>query len=254
MPKSLNGINEKLKRAEQTIRNLETEIAILLSPLPRIKMMGRHPSFSDSDLKALKVLRDHAYGDPPLRFSILAGEVIHHLRSSLDHLVWELSDPSFRQKHRIGIEFPIYSIDPIKIDPRTKKNRLESYDRKVKGISSPTVLARIKSLQPYHAADPLSDPLWLIHDMDITNKHRELSVFISTVGFQFSGISGFMAEYKTQRQFIPFSSPVNMNTEVTAQIAFAQPIKGETEPVAPFLAQLLGFTRDVVQRFTGEFV
>jgi hypothetical protein len=48
-----------------------------------------------------------------LRFSVLAGEVIHHLRSCLDHLVWQLSSEPFRSAHSDRIEFPVYERAPV---------------------------------------------------------------------------------------------------------------------------------------------
>jgi hypothetical protein len=44
-----------------------------------------------------------------------------------------------------------------------------------------------------------------------------------------------------------------VNTKVAPYIAFGQPVKGELEPVIPFLKQLLRFTSDAVESFASEF-
>lgn len=105
-------------------------------------------------------------------FSILAGEAIHHLRSSLDHLVASLilyEDQTASVSH---------SAFPILVDP-TRAN-LKLYEKRIKGISRPNVREFLDKLQPYKRG-PKAWSHWLVmldqkwnHD-----KHRALLDLVS---------------------------------------------------------------------------
>jgi hypothetical protein len=60
---------------------------------------------------------------------VLSGEIIHHLRSCLDHVVWHFSDDTYRRKHVTHVQFPILKTRPTPADVFNK------YERKVKGIT-----------------------------------------------------------------------------------------------------------------------
>jgi hypothetical protein len=104
--------------------------------------------------------------DPPLRFSVVAGEVIHQLRSSLDHLLWQLvlaNDNAPSHFHQF----------PISDSPQEYKT---ARDRKrIKGVSN-TAAVLIESCQPYHGTDFRMHPLHILREMDDANKHRLLVV------------------------------------------------------------------------------
>ena len=77
----LDGCWAKLGRAEESIKILDQEAAALFAAdPPPFKIVGEHKR-DGLDYVFM------AYGDPavPLRFAVLAGEIVHHLRSSLDH-------------------------------------------------------------------------------------------------------------------------------------------------------------------------
>jgi hypothetical protein len=54
-----------------------------------------------------EALEYHRNRPVPLRFSVLAGEVIHQLRSILDRIVWQFSDRRYWEFNGKWIEFPI---------------------------------------------------------------------------------------------------------------------------------------------------
>jgi hypothetical protein len=104
---------------------------------------------------------------------VLAGEIVHHLRSCFDHIAWHLSVLPVKNFKRI--EFPVFEYAPIKQDGR------KLFEGKIAGIANADVRSLIEGLQPYQAGDPLNDPLlndplWIIHDFDIVDKHRELVI------------------------------------------------------------------------------
>jgi hypothetical protein len=85
MSHPLDGCWAKIKRANENIDNLRTEI---------INFTGSNDYRVVRDVnKETRKYTFRAFGPDnaiPLRFSVLAGEIIHHLRSSLDHLTWAL--------------------------------------------------------------------------------------------------------------------------------------------------------------------
>src|SRR5438552_2785214 len=107
MPAEFDGIEEKLERAHENIQNLKSEISRFFQEcdypvLPKL-----------NDEKILEAIQYHKTLVIPPRFSVLAGEVVHHLRSCLDHIVWGMSDDASRfSRNSRYIEFPILSTRP----------------------------------------------------------------------------------------------------------------------------------------------
>jgi hypothetical protein len=102
-PDQLEGVYEKLKRADESIQKLNFEIDDFL-----IKE-GLTSSITTYDVDAFQELvKFHSRAHIPPRFSVIAGEIIHHLRSSLNHIAWLLSSQQYREGKKTGslIEFP----------------------------------------------------------------------------------------------------------------------------------------------------
>jgi hypothetical protein len=262
----LDGIREKLKRADKSIRNLESEIAPFLAKFPTFEFPVMTPgvdkAFTDEQRKAWDKFRfefmerDRQETIPPI-FAVLAGEIIHHLRSSFDHLAWQLSDETCRNtgNNRFSIEFPVFDADPAP-DPKESGR----YRRKVKCIiNRPSALTRIQDLQPYKSIEPLNTLIWRIHDMDRTDKHRELTlvVFTPTARLEATGLQRFVTVYKAGIPIgempLPRVFDMKVNTKIAAHVAFGQSVKGEFEAIVPFLQQLHRFTMDAVESFAQEF-
>ena len=117
------GIAEKLKRADQNIVNLHSEITAFFQA-------SKYPVIPNAEDKEWQeALNYHKNLPIPKRFSVLAGEIVHHLRSSLDHIVWIFSSDTARQLHENALEFPIFR------NPMTKDD-LRRYERKIQGITN----------------------------------------------------------------------------------------------------------------------
>lgn len=104
----------------------------------------------------------------PPWWGVVVGEVVHHLRSALDNVVWQLvlaNDEIPGDKH----EFPIAKDSAwfAKVAPR-----------KLAGVSRDAFTA-IEAAQPYNRSDgkPVTDHfLWSVHQLDVVDKHRLLHV------------------------------------------------------------------------------
>jgi hypothetical protein len=100
------GIAEKLNRSHENIKNLEAEIA-------RFFKESEYPLLTNDKAEIIpEAVEYHRKLPVPLRFSVLSGEVIHHLRSCLDHIVWHFSSGEYRREHMGWIEFPILKDRP----------------------------------------------------------------------------------------------------------------------------------------------
>ena len=86
MAHPLDSCRAKTRRAQESIHDLEQEItAFFQRDPPPYKIVKQ---YQNNGLEYAFL----AFGEPeaPLRFAVLAGEIVHHLRSSLDHLVYAL--------------------------------------------------------------------------------------------------------------------------------------------------------------------
>src|SRR6266481_2405373 len=125
MTNGFEGIDEKLKRADENIQNLKVEVSWFFKKCKYPKI----PKLDDEKL-AEALNYHHALKIPP-RFSVLAGEIVHHLRSCLDHVVWELSDDAYRNSPNFRfIEFPLLEKRP------SLKDKFTRYERKIKGVQN----------------------------------------------------------------------------------------------------------------------
>jgi hypothetical protein len=77
---NLDGCWAKIERANENIKNLEAEITALTHPSRYIVIRHFDRQTKEMVFWALPQI-------VPLRLSVLAGEIVHHLRSSLDDVV-----------------------------------------------------------------------------------------------------------------------------------------------------------------------
>jgi hypothetical protein len=107
---------------------------------------------------------------PPADLAPVIGDVLHNVRSALDHLVYELAPPRVRKKRKT--QFPIFTdecrfkvISPPYIEGITGDER--------------TLIERV---QPYNASPvPQNDPLAVLSELSNLDKHRLLVPVIAAV-------------------------------------------------------------------------
>ena len=153
----LAGCRAKLDRSAECIGNLEHEIDLFLNRGPRpYRVEGRF-------LEREKKYAFYAFGppSPPLRFAVLTGEVAHHLRASLDHLVWALA--SQKQQPTNRVQFPVCET--------TEKFELAIRNGALLGVGRRAV-EKIKALQPFNEPTPREAAIYVLHQLDVTDKHR----------------------------------------------------------------------------------
>ncbi len=170
MSQLLQGCRAKLDRARELLTSLEVAVdQYLTQDPPLFKLEGRH---SEDCLEYSLI----AYGSPevPLWFSVVTGEIVHHMRSSLDHMVCALVTHNGGTPSRYH-QFPICT---------TKEAFKQACSRDyIKGVG-PTAKQIIKDVQPFTSATPDDTVLFVVSEYDNADKHRLLTVLtsIATVG------------------------------------------------------------------------
>ena len=122
------------------------------------------PSIDDAclDVTRIYVLAHHP---PRERISVIVGDVVHNLRSALDHTVWHLGDPSDPRSC-----FPIFETE-------------DGFKRRglgvLRGVADKTIEV-IRDHQPFLLKEgPKRHPLWLLHLLSNVDKHRKLGAVAS---------------------------------------------------------------------------
>lgn len=177
------------------------------------------------------------YGRPPvpLEWAVVLGEMMFDLRSALDHLAHALviaggGTPTGRT------EFPIF-----------RKADDSAVARKLRGASG-KVLALIESFQPYvtrPGVTPERNPLWVVHELNRLDKHRQLHVVRGFAGQAQFDVPAELVGSTIRMYYQPLydgtpvmtirtgepHDSVNMQPKVTTEI---QVTETETTPFVPF--------------------
>jgi hypothetical protein len=145
----------KFDSAVEHLKTLKDQVGIFMSTDP-------YSIAEDAKVEGYwYVARLKVREEPPISFSVLAGEVIDGLNAALDHLVYGLS----RTKPK-GTGFPIF-IDPRPYVGVKKDGQRESL---LAGVANAN-RAVIDAYQPYEG-ELKADPLWLMREFANTDKHR----------------------------------------------------------------------------------
>lgn len=168
------GIRLKLKRARQHIKELESDFGCYLDSEPY------RPTIHCAIPSRILTLSVKAEKIPDPMWGVRLGEVVHNVRSALDHVVWELvilttgRPPALPTKN----QFPI----------------INSKDGFVKrGVPEQLRCVRqdavdlIQSKQPYYTGEGVNSPLWHLAELSNSDKHRTLHLTGTLIeGFQFT--------------------------------------------------------------------
>lgn len=112
----------------------------------------------------------------PDNLTLILGDAIHNLRSALDHLAWQLVEAGGGQPDD-RTAFPICET------PQQYASALGRGELKRMRMGAEKVLCAV---QPYNTLD---QNLWLLHRLDIVDKHRLLLAVVSSMdsfGVQFA--------------------------------------------------------------------
>ena len=257
----LRSIRAKIERADHHITELEQQFTAFC------ETDSYGTSFQQDAQTGEKVFRVKIRSEIPHDFSCIIGDAVHNLRSALDHLIWQLAVVSKANPGRQH-EFPIR---------KTRSEYKAKLSRVVQGFP-PGAVKLIREAKPYKRRSRRDNHLWLIHHLDILDKHRHLVIGMAapwrtTLGRppeaeirrqwpadEFNSISawelgGRLRMMKEGDELIRISGapdkfPMENDIKVAFQIAFAKPKIVKGYPVVPFLHQASG----LIDNFINQFV
>jgi len=258
----LDDVRARLARADEHISDLEREIA---------DFRGLHPNLyrTDYDPKTAELSHRLQQEPAPPRFSVIAGEVLFLLRSSLDHLVGQLLLAQVTPPANLGAAmerstFPICDT----------ANAWKSFDwTKIPDVSA-QVRTAIAAYQPCNRTDglpPEDHPLAVLSSLNNIDKHRKLLVLTNkiTASHKISmvrpveirdlrfetNIASTESETDLARGHVEVApdGDVDVQSHVTTEIAFQQFGSAKVEPVIPALQGLLKYVTDLVADFEARF-
>jgi hypothetical protein len=277
MAHPLDGIRFKIDRAKKQIYEFNREIvsgAINVSG----KDLRATYEFTANTTTAVPVsdLIFSIQGDAPpvpFIFSILAAECCHHLRSALDHLVYQLVIEQTKKPPTFNSAFPI--VGKGKKVKKAWRNPVQEYEAQTSRLVqdlSPNAAGLIEHFQPLkRGATYHEDPLWILNELNNTDKHRiillavhKVSTYSITVTSRGKAVTarfspGIRYERGAEIGRMPFHDPPFDNAQVSAEgdlvleIAFNDVCGQGQVSVIPLLTQLAGYVSGVVETFATEF-
>ena len=159
MPDGLRLALRRVERANEQRRDLEVEMrAWAKSGAYKVGTHNNsetgHTSFYVAELRDIT----------PLTHSLI-GEIIHTLRTALDHLAYQLllvsTTPTPAEESRI--KFPIY--DDSKTTEADAFGPIKTLRKEI--------IEAIRKVNPSKSGQPL---LWILHSLDIVDKHRRILI------------------------------------------------------------------------------
>ncbi|HSH59159.1 MAG TPA: hypothetical protein VK988_05850 [Acidimicrobiales bacterium] len=250
MSHPLDGARAKVARAQEHFDTFEREAEAFIRSDPYEVVCEVEPNGTQY------VYRIRIRESPPIRLSICIGGALYNLRSSLDHVAWQLA--LLHGPPPPMTEFPVFS---------DRTAYLSESPRKLKGIGAQPQ-ALIESLQPYHFPEPDGSLLWMLHRLSNIDKHRLLHLTGGAIGSSHFQIPPgaelmhrmFCAPFEDNAEFARFILPnpdtvVDMDVHPAFGIAFDKyPLNADgVFFVDEVLRAIMDFVSSVVPSFDPFF-
>lgn len=161
---ALEGVRLKLDRAEHTIEEIYEAIVEYLAE-ENYSIIGEFNSETSEYVLRGKVTKSTA------EVGVTAGDVVHNLRSALDHLAWQLALLTTSTPYNFT-QFPI-----ALTEGEFRRDRGQKMIRDL----SPKHRARIETFQPYHGTNTAWTPFALrdLRVLSNTDKHRLINATVA---------------------------------------------------------------------------
>lgn len=256
----LIGIQAKFERTDEHVREIESHILRFFESSPY------EPFSYHDDQTGDHVWAVHVHADPPLIIGVIASEIFHHLRSILDHMVWQLVEANGHDPSKQRCSFPI-------------SDSVEEFQsgglRQVRRVADAAV-DLVKAAKPYKGGN---DGLWRLHELSRIDKHR----VPIPVGSAYRSVGmdvGFLLRERIRQErgheipemrvslrpadrSFPLRegaevyrvlagndlSQVDMNPQFTFEVAFGEGEVLEGEPIIPALHQFVSLVKATVEPF-----
>jgi hypothetical protein len=155
----------------------------------------------DPETGEVIVYGEPSRGSPTSEWGIVIGDIVHNLRSALDHMVWQLTvaqrhvpPPRISGKWR-DIAFPVFTKDPRKKNEDGKHIPWQVEPPKSLWGVHASLLPEFERLQPFmrrenlvlvqqKVDDPSHAPLAILNNLWNIDKHRHINLAIFNVGYK----------------------------------------------------------------------
>jgi hypothetical protein len=245
----INGIRLKIERAKEHILELYKRIALFANDEPY--EIGAKPHsvaqihHTTLYIKSVKPVPDE--------FSIIIGDVVHNLRSSLDHLIWQLVEAGGGTPND-RTYFPVcYGSKGA----QQYSSAVGAGEIQKMRIGAEKVLL---SVQPYVSGN---DTLWNVHELDRIDKHRVLITTGTSFGdWSVDAGGGAIIPFQqwTNIPLVVGYEIVNLPTEtynrqphknfkLGIEVTFGESEVVESEAVLPALKEMAEFVDRLVSQF-----
>jgi hypothetical protein len=168
------------------VSGLDSAVTKIIWANEHLDSINRHITEITSRANACEIIKD-ANGketvnflvEPPPAVAILAGEIVYHLRSALDHLAFDLV-----KLNPGGIVLPANWEEnccfPLWLKIPKKTPSFNCFDHILPGISR-DAFAFIESMQPYRSGEGHHNVMAIIAKLSNVDKHRHLNAILHRV-------------------------------------------------------------------------
>lgn len=256
MAHSLDGCMAKIERAKEHYETLKTNVAEFLGTAN--KSLTQSSYHSDDGLKV--ILRASCPLEVNLKISVIAGEIVHQLRSSLDHLLCALI---YKNGHAPSTksQFPICT-------------SLENYEKEVKrgrikGVS-PSAQNLIEQAQPYRNLNPNENVVNVVSTLNNWDKHNALVISAAAaqmgqyieIGGSGAAITGFSSpevvkfvDGQSDYFYIQLAAPapeITAKSSIDIHMAIEVTKDGKIYPLIDVMKELIAGIEGTIEIFKGE--
>ncbi|HEY6731546.1 MAG TPA: hypothetical protein VI039_11025 [Solirubrobacterales bacterium] len=168
---ALGGVYAKINRAEAHLNALDQKWREYLRAKPRPYEFPIHvdPHSGDHTIYA-EIVKP-----PPDTLSIIVGDVLHNLRSALDHMAWAFVERA-GGKPGNHTAFPICDTEKQWLDQVVRRRRSRDRRSPLEGIEPDTPIWKfVKAIQPYEGA-VYADAMTTLRQLSNADKHRRLLI------------------------------------------------------------------------------
>jgi hypothetical protein len=231
----LKLIRVKIERAKKHLAEIDAEMAQVGNEKMKVLLEEVNPT-SGHRFEEFQMLRRM-----PFNAIATAGDVVHNLRSTLDHLANHLVFAN-GQKPTLRTEFPI-----AKDSATYERDKV----RKVEGMATISK-ETIDRLKPYKGGN---EPLWLLHDFDNIDKHRMLftvdrnTLFIADWIDDFFGFKQFLVKASDPHFAGVFEDEGKKNVNIRIKKPISKPKIARGNALLPTLHELVDFVENLVLKF-----
>jgi hypothetical protein len=246
MTDRIRGVRLKIKQSREHIVGVGKMIPLFCESRPYTIETKPHP-VAQIHHTTLYLARVQPVPDD---IKLVVGDAIHNLRSSLDHLAWQLVEANGGTPSR-KTYFPIS----------------ESYEKYINSVSNGVLEGMSVDAQKLigdcqrHASK--NDTLWVIHELDRIDKHRLLITVVSTMDKWGVDVMKGQTMWFDENRFwplVPGREIVNIPTSTYSRekpenfklgidVGFGETEIAEGELVLPALTKMADFVDSLVNKF-----